>query len=55
MAQQFTTTLISPNLYIACNINNIDLILTLNWEKKDWTKKYHHIIWGLERMLEIQL
>ena len=30
MAHQFTTAPTFPNLYMACNINNIDLTLTLN-------------------------
>ena len=29
--------------------------MTLNKEKKDWIKKYHQIIWGLEMMANIQL
>ena len=55
MAYQFTTAPTSPNSYVACNINNINLILTLNKEKKDWTKKCHYIIWELERIADIQL
>jgi len=33
----------------------MDLIMTLNKEKKDWTKKYQKIIQGLENMADIQL
>ena len=55
MAYQFTTTLTFPNPYIACMVNNINLIKTLNHEKKDWTRKYHKIIWELETMANIQL
>ena len=55
MAQQFNTTPTSSNPYVAHNINNMNLILIFNREKKDWTKKYHHIIQGSERMMDIQL
>ena len=27
----------------------------INQEKKDWTKKYHKIIQGIERMVDMQL
>ena len=33
----------------------MDFIITLNKEKKDWTKKYHKIIQILETMVDIQL
>ena len=33
----------------------MDLIVILNKEKKDWTKKYHKIIRGIETMVDIQL
>ena len=33
----------------------MDLIITLNNERKDWTKKYHEIIQGIETMADIQL
>ena len=33
----------------------MDLIIALNKKKKDWTKKYHKIIQGLEIMVDIQL
>ena len=39
MAHQFTTAPTSPNPYISCTVNNIDLITTLNNERKDWKKK----------------
>ena len=55
MAQQFFTAPISPNPYIFCTINNIDLIKTLNKKKQNWTKKYHKIIQGIETMANIQL
>jgi len=44
MAQQFTTATISPNLYISHTVNNMNLIITPNNKKKDWTKKYYKII-----------
>ena len=55
MAYQFITTLISPNSYITHTVNNMNLIITLNQEKKDWTRKYHKIIQGLEIMANNQL
>ena len=54
MAQQFFIVPTSPSPYIACTVNNIDLIITLNNEKKNWTKKYYKIIRGLETMADIQ-
>lgn len=33
----------------------MDLIIALNKKKKDWTKKYHKIIQGLETIIDIQL
>jgi len=55
MAYQFTTVPISPNFYVSCTVNNIDLIITLNNEKKDCIKKYHRIIKRLKTMVDIQL
>ena len=55
MAQQFTTAPTSPNPYVYQTINNMDLIITLNNNKKDWMKKYHKIIQGNETMADIQL
>jgi len=55
MAYQFTTTPTSSNPYIAHIVNNINLITTLNKKKKNWTRKYHKIIWGLETIANIQL
>jgi len=55
MSYQFTTALTSPNSYIVCTINNMNLIITLNKEKNDWTKEYYKIIWGLKKMADIQL
>ena len=33
----------------------MDLIITLNNKKKNWTRKYHRIIQGLKTMAKIQL
>ena len=33
----------------------MDLIITLNNKKKNWTRKYHRIIQGLKTMTKIQL
>jgi len=55
MSYQFATASTSPNPYIAYTGNNIDFIITLNREKKDWMKKYHKIIQGLETIANIQL
>ena len=35
MSYQFATVPISPNPYVTYTVNNIDLIMTLNKEKKD--------------------
>ena len=48
MAQQFTTALTSPNPYITCTLNNMELVKTMNRERKDWTKKYYKIIQEIE-------
>ena len=53
MAQQFTTTPISPNLYVTHTVNNLALINSLTNEKKDWMKKYHRIIQKIETMANI--
>ena len=45
----------SLNSYVSHTINNIDLIITLNNKRKDWTKKYHKIIQGIETIADIQL
>ena len=55
ISYQYATAPTSPNQYVACTINNMDLIMTLNKEKKNWTKKYHKIIQGLETMADVQL
>ena len=35
MTYQFTTVPIFPNHYVACTVNNMNFIVTLNYEKKD--------------------
>ena len=55
MSYQFATAPIFSNLYITCIVNNIDLIITLNKEKKNWIKKYHKIIQDTKTMADIQL
>ena len=55
MAQQFTTAPNSHNLYSTHTLNNINLVKTINGEQKDWMKKYHKIIWGIEQIVDIQL
>ena len=51
----FATALSFPNPYVLQIVNNLDLIITLNRKKKDWTKKYYKIIQGLETMVNIQM
>ena len=41
---KFITASIFPNQYVTYTVNNMDLIITLNYEKKNWTRKYHKII-----------
>ena len=55
MAQQFTTTSTSPNPYITHTINNLTLINFLTNKKKDWTKKYHRVIYKIEIIADIQI
>jgi len=33
----------------------MNLVKTMNQEKKDWTKKYHKIIQGIEWMVDVQV
>jgi len=33
----------------------MDLVKTMNKEQKDWTRKYHKIIRGIERMVDVQI
>ena len=35
MAQQLTTTPTSPNPYVTCTLNNMDLVNTLTNKRKD--------------------
>jgi len=55
MTQQFITAPTSPNLYVTHTLNNMNLVKTINDKKKDWTKKYHKIIWGIEKMVNVQI
>ena len=55
MAQQFTIVPISPNPYISQTVNNINLIIILNNNKKNQTKKYYKIIQEIETIVDIQL
>jgi len=54
MAQQFFTASTSSNPYISYTVNNMDFIITLSNERKDWMKKYHRIIRELETIANIQ-
>jgi len=51
----FATAPLFPNPHVLQIVNNLDLIVTLNKEKKDWTKKYYKIIQGLKTMVDIQM
>ena len=44
MAQQFITAPIFSNPYVSQTINNMNLIIILNNDKKNWIKKYYKII-----------
>ena len=55
MAQQFITAPISPNPYITHTLNNMKMVKTMNDKRKNWTKKYHKIIQGIERMVNMKL
>ena len=54
IAHQFITTPTSPNPYASHTINNINLITTLNNDRKDQIKKYYKIIQRIEIMADIQ-
>jgi len=56
MAQKFIIlpTSPNPNPYVFCTVNNMNLIVILNNERKDWTKINLKIIRGLEIMADIQ-
>jgi len=36
-------------------LNNMNLVKTINNEKKDWIRKYHKIIWEIERIVNVQI
>jgi len=55
MSYQFITALTSPNFHVTCTVNDMDIIMTSNKKKKDWTKKYYKIIQELETMADVQL
>ena len=55
MARQFITAPTSPNPYAIQTLNNMDLVKTMNNKQENWTRKYHKIIWGTERMVDIQM
>ena len=55
MAQQFTRAPMSSNSYVIYTLNNINLMKTINQNRKDWTKKYYKIIQGIEGMVDIQM
>ena len=54
-AQQFITAPTSPNPYVTHTLNNMNLVKTINEEKKDWMKKYHKIIQEIKRMVNVQM
>ena len=55
MAQQFTTTPISPNPYVTYTLNNMNLVNTITQERKDQMKKYYKIIREIEQIVNMQL
>jgi len=54
IAYQFITAPTFPNPYVSHTINNINLIITLNNDRKDWIKKYYKIIERIEIIADIQ-
>ena len=44
MVQQFTTISTFTNPYVACILNNMDLVNILTNKREDWMRKYHKII-----------
>ena len=50
----YMTTPTSPNLYITRKLNNIDEAKAFKEEQDDWTRLYHKMLKGLERMINVQ-
>jgi len=50
----YTTTLIFPNLYISRKLNNMDKVQVMKKEQKDWTRTYYKTLKGLEVIIDIQ-
>ena len=36
-------------------LNNMDLIKIMNQNRKNWIKKYHKIIQGIDRIVDVQI
>ena len=54
MAQQFTTVLTSPNLYVSRRLNNMEEVSLFKKEHNDWTRIYHKLLQGIETMINVQ-
>ena len=50
----YMTTPTSPNLYITRKLNNMDEAKAFKEEQDDWTRLYHKMLKGLERMINVQ-
>ena len=50
----YTTTPVSPNLYISKKLNNIDNAQVMKKKREDWTRMYYKTLKGLETMIDIQ-
>ena len=50
----YMTTPTSPNLYITRKLNNMDKAKAFKEEQDDWTRLYHKMLKGLERMINVQ-
>jgi len=50
----YATALTSPNPYVSRKLNNMDQAQVMKKEKKDWTRLYHKMLKGIEKMINVQ-
>ena len=55
MAQQFNIAPTLSNLYVTHTLKNMELVKIMNNKRKNWTKKHYKLIWGIERIVDMQL
>ena len=50
----YATTPGSPNPYISRWLNNMDQAQIMKREWEDWTRTYHKMLKGIEKMIDVQ-